>query len=43
MGLLVVLALLMLVFTPGAAGSDLVQSSGNPPVDASPRPAPPSG
>jgi hypothetical protein len=34
MGLLVVLALLMLVFTPGAAGSDLVQSSGNPPVDA---------
>ena len=34
MGLLVVLALLMLVFTPGAAGSALIAESGNPPVDA---------
>ena len=34
MGLLVVLALLMLVFTPGAAGSELIAGSGNPPVDA---------
>jgi len=34
MGLLVVLAMLMLVFTPGAAGSALIAESGNPPVDA---------
>jgi len=34
MGLLVVLAVLMLVFTPGASGSAAVMESGNPPVDA---------
>ncbi len=34
MGLLVVLALAMLVFTPGAAGSALIAESGDPPVDA---------
>ena len=34
MGLLVVLALLMLVFTPGASSSALMAESGNPPVDA---------
>jgi len=34
MGLLVVLALLMLVFTPGASSSALIAESGNPPVDA---------
>ncbi|MBM7808377.1 ethanolamine permease [Geodermatophilus bullaregiensis] len=34
MGVLVVLAVLMLVFTPGAAGSAAVAGSGNPPVDA---------
>ncbi len=34
MGVLVVLAVLMLVFTPGAAGSSAIAASGNPPVDA---------
>ena len=34
MGVLVVLAVLMLVFTPGAAGSAAIAGSGNPPVDA---------
>ncbi|RFU19856.1 ethanolamine permease [Geodermatophilus marinus] len=34
MGLLLLLALLMLVFTPGAAGSAAIAESGNPPVDA---------
>jgi ethanolamine permease len=34
MAVLVVLALLMLVFTPGAAGSAAIAGSGNPPVDA---------
>ena len=34
MGVLVVLAVLMLVFTPGAAGSSTIAGSGNPPVDA---------
>lgn len=34
MGLLVVLALLMLVFTPGAGGAAAIAESGNPPVDA---------
>ncbi len=34
MGVLVVLAVLMLVFTPGAAGSAAIAESGNPPVDA---------
>ncbi len=34
MGLLVVLALAMLVFAPGAAGSALIAQSGDPPVDA---------
>ncbi|MGY1715924.1 ethanolamine permease [Geodermatophilus sp. SYSU D01106] len=34
MGVLVVLAILMLVFTPGAAGSAAIAGSGNPPVDA---------
>src|SRR5919206_1525820 len=34
MGVLVVLAVLMLVFTPGAAGSAAIAQSGNPPVDA---------
>ena len=34
MALLVVLALLMLVLTPGAAGSAAIAESGNPPVDA---------
>jgi ethanolamine permease len=34
MGVLVVLAVLMLVFTPGAAGSATIAGSGNPPVDA---------
>ncbi|HYO37221.1 MAG TPA: ethanolamine permease [Geodermatophilus sp.] len=34
MGVLVVLAVLMLVFTPGAAGSSAIMESGNPPVDA---------
>ena len=34
MGVLVVLAVLMLVFTPGAAGSSAIAGSGNPPVDA---------
>ena len=34
MGLLVVLALLMLVFTSGASSSALIATSGNPPVDA---------
>ncbi|SHG40615.1 ethanolamine permease [Geodermatophilus nigrescens] len=34
MGVLVVLAILMLVFTPGAAGSAAIAESGNPPVDA---------
>jgi ethanolamine permease len=34
MGVLVVLAVLMLVFTPGAAGSAAIAASGNPPVDA---------
>ncbi|MCW2537297.1 MAG: Ethanolamine permease [Modestobacter sp.] len=34
MGVLVVLALLMLVVTPGSGGSALIAGSGNPPVDA---------
>jgi ethanolamine permease len=34
MGVLAVLAVLMLVFTPGAAGSAAIAGSGNPPVDA---------
>src|SRR5919107_1541917 len=34
MAVLVVLAVLMLVFTPGAAGSAAIAGSGNPPVDA---------
>ena len=34
MGLLVVLALLMLVVTPGAGGAQAISGSGNPPVDA---------
>ncbi|WP_336031046.1 ethanolamine permease [Geodermatophilus sp. FMUSA9-8] len=34
MGVLVLLAVLMLVFTPGAAGSAAIAGSGNPPVDA---------
>jgi ethanolamine permease len=34
MGVLVVLAVLMLVFTPGAGGSAAISESGNPPVDA---------
>jgi ethanolamine permease len=34
MGVLVVLAVLMLVFTPGAGGSAAIAESGNPPVDA---------
>ncbi len=34
MGLLVVLAVLMLVFTPGAGGAEAIAGSGNPPVDA---------
>jgi len=34
MGVLVVLAVLMLVFTPGAGGSAAMSESGNPPVDA---------
>lgn len=34
MAVLVVLAVLMLVFTPGAGGSALIAESGNPPVDA---------
>ncbi|WP_448609341.1 ethanolamine permease [Geodermatophilus sp. URMC 60] len=34
MSVLVVLAVLMLVFTPGAAGSAAIAASGNPPVDA---------
>jgi ethanolamine permease len=34
MGVLVVLAVLMLVFTPGAGGSAAMATSGNPPVDA---------
>lgn len=34
MGVLVVLAVLMLVVTPGAAGSAAIAGSGNPPVDA---------
>jgi len=34
MGVLVVLAVLMLVFTPGAGGSAAMAGSGNPPVDA---------
>src|ERR671929_1190159 len=34
MGVLVVLAVLMLVFPPGAAGSAAIAGSGNPPVDA---------
>jgi ethanolamine permease len=34
MGVLVVLAVLMLVFTPGAAGSSAIAASGTPPVDA---------
>ena len=33
MGVLVVLAVLMLVFTPGAAGSAAIAGSANPPVD----------
>jgi ethanolamine permease len=34
MAVLVALAALMLVFTPGAAGSSAIAGSGNPPVDA---------
>ncbi len=34
MGVLVVLAVLMLVFTAGAGGSDAMSASGNPPVEA---------
>jgi ethanolamine permease len=34
MGVLLVLAVLMLVFTPGAGGSAAMAESGNPPVDA---------
>ena len=34
MGLLVVLAVLMLVVTPGAGGAEAIAGSGNPPVDA---------
>jgi ethanolamine permease len=34
MGVLVLLAVLMLVFTPGAGGSAAMAGSGNPPVDA---------
>jgi ethanolamine permease len=34
MGLLLVLALLMLVFTAGAGGSEAMSASGNPPVEA---------
>src|SRR3954454_19562287 len=34
MGVLVVLAVLMLVLTPGAGGSSTIAASGNPPVDA---------
>jgi ethanolamine permease len=34
MGVLVLLAVLMLVFTPGAGGSSTIAASGNPPVDA---------
>ncbi|MCZ2860066.1 ethanolamine permease [Blastococcus sp. VKM Ac-2987] len=34
MGLLLVLAVLMLVFTAGAGGSETISASGNPPVEA---------
>jgi ethanolamine permease len=34
MGVLLVFAALMLTFAPGGSGSDAIQASGNPPVDA---------